>query len=453
MNPTLKQLADQAEQISAEVDQLLNQPTQENLLKAQELNAQFKSLSETIDAYREAAAGADANRSFLARPIHDVPFDTAGTGASVVGMKQAGTSGFAPDGKGLGFFGEGEGLLNTKTWRAISQPEYKSAFRSYLRKGEKGLTGTELKALQEGVDSAGGFFVPEDFVQRLIQRQPTPTRVQDRVTRLTTGRDAVTLPRVNWSSDDLYSTGIRAAFTGEIPASAAASRVTEPSFGQSRVPVYTAMLSMPLTNNMVEDADFPIQSWCEAKFAETVRLLKENMILNGTGIGQPTGILSNPGGAGQPETVAIGNPISADGLVKLAWSVPEQYDDNLSWVFNKTVTGQYIATLKDANGRYLWGAGLQDSGLTEQAGTSGASGRMLQGYPVSFQGFMPNPAANAYPVIFGDLRGYYLIERVGFSVQVLRELYAETNQLLLLGRVRFGGQVCEEFRLRIGQQA
>jgi HK97 family phage major capsid protein len=66
---------------------------------------------------------------------------------------------------------------------------------------------------------------------------------------------------------------------------------------------------------------------------------------------------------------------------------------------------------------------------------------------------MPNTGANNYPIIFGDLRGYYLVNRVGFSVQVLRELYAETNQILLLGRVRFGGGVGEEWRIKVGQHA
>ncbi len=450
MNPKLTSMMEEAERLSSEVDTLLESPSQESLLKAQELNLQFKTLTESIEAFKEAIHVAEQNRAYLSRPIYDVPFDT---GAQVVGMKAAGQTAIEKSSQQLGFFGNGEGLVDEKTWRVIAEPSYKSAFHSYLRKGEKGMSSVELKALQEGADSAGGFLVPEDFIQRLIQREPTPTRVQDRVTRLTTGRDAMVLPRVNYTADDLYTTGIRAAFTGEVPITSAASRVTEPTFGQSRIPIYTAMLSMPLTNNMVEDADFPIQSWCEEKFSETIRLLKENMILNGIGVGQPAGILSNPGGAGQPETVAIGNPITADGIVKLAWSVPEQYDENLAWVFNKTVTGQYLATLKDSNNRYLWGTGLQDSGLMEQAGSPGAGRRMLQGYPVLFQGFMPNLAANRYPVIFGDLRGYYLVERIGFSVQVLRELYAETNQILLLGRVRFGGQVCEEFRLRIGQQA
>ncbi|MHB8637807.1 MAG: phage major capsid protein [Fimbriimonadaceae bacterium] len=447
MNAKLQTMIKEAEGISADVESLLAEPTQENLLKAQDLNAKFKGLADDIELFRKAESDAHAHKEFLAQPVRDVPFET---GASVVGMRPAGIAEFAQEKGATALFNDGEGLVDERQWRALGEPGYKAAFRAYLRRGEKGLTGVELKALQEGADASGGFLVPEDFVQRLLQRAPTPTRVQDRVMRMTTGRDAVVLPKVNYTTDDLYTTGIRATFSGEVPITASSIRVTEPAFGQARIPIYTAMLSMPLTNNMVEDASFPLQTWCEDKFAETIRLLKENMILNGSGIGQPTGILNNPGGTGQPAVVTMGNPITADGVVKMAWSVPEQYDENLAWVFNKTNAGQYLATLKDSNNRYLWGTGIQDSGLTVGAD---AAHKVLQGYPVLFQGFMPNLGANNYPVIFGDLRGYYLIDRIGFSIQVLRELYAETNQILLLGRVRFGGQVCEEFRLRIGQQA
>jgi HK97 family phage major capsid protein len=65
--------------------------------------------------------------------------------------------------------------------------------------------------------------------------------------------------------------------------------------------------------------------------------------------------------------------------------------------------------------------------------------------------FMADVATNSYSVLFGDLRGFYMVDRVGFSVRVLSELYAETNQVLLLGRIRFGGQVAEPWRMKIGK--
>jgi HK97 family phage major capsid protein len=62
---------------------------------------------------------------------------------------------------------------------------------------------------------------------------------------------------------------------------------------------------------------------------------------------------------------------------------------------------------------------------------------------------MPDVAANAFPIIFGDPKGYYLVRRIGFSVQVLNEIVATSNKVRVLGRLRIGGQVGEDWRLKI----
>jgi len=346
-------------------------------------------------------------------------------------------------------FEDGVPGISEKQLGVISTKAYKDAFNQYLRKGIYGMESLgrgEIKTLQEGVDSQGGFLVPEEYLARIIQKLATPTRVAGYVTRLNTSRDALNIPKVNYTTDDLYTTGIRVTWTGEVPASSTAHRVTDPVFGNVRIPVHTSMLSMPITNDMVEDSAFPLVPWATGKFSETIDLLYDNMILNGSGIGQPAGILLNPDGTDQPAVVKSGdaNLIKPDGLIALAYAVPEQYDENCRFVFNKTNTGKAIAQLKDGSNRYLFSSG--DYG---DAGLVNGRPKMLVGYPYAFSGFMPDIAANAFPVIFGDFGGYYLVNRIGFSVQVLRELYAETNQIVLLGRIRFGGQVAEPWKLKI----
>lgn len=342
-----------------------------------------------------------------------------------------------------------EGLVDAATWAKISTREYKSSFREYMRAGGlAGMKSASIKTLQEGADVSGGFLVPADILSRVIVKEPAPTSVQSRVMQMNTGRDALVIPKVNYTTDDVYTTGMRITWTGEVPASATTARVTDPIFGQVRIPVHTAMMSLPVTQDLIEDANFDLMGWISGKFAETRDLLLEDKIINGTGIGQPLGILANPGGANQPAVINTGSSgaFTADTLIQTGFALPPQYDDNAAWVVEKTVSLRAIAQLKDGNGRYLYGMGVDDSGLSVQI-----KGRNLIGYPVLMNQFMPVAAASAYSAIFGDLRGYYLVNRVGLSIQVLRELYAETNQVLILGRVRFGGQVAEDWRLKILQ--
>lgn len=363
--------------------------------------------------------------------------------------------GFDPKIAGKSYFEDGrlveeEGFgLDQKTYAAINEKSYKDSFRAYLRKGLHGLSSNELKDLQTGVDSDGGFLVPAQFLNKLIERKPTPTRIAERVSHFQTSSDKLEIPKNTYSADDLYTTPMRVTWTGETPTSSTQHQTDTPKTGLVTVPIHTAMISAEVTNNMLEDGAFNVLGWLQKGFRETNDLLKDNMVLNGSSIGQPAGILLNPGGDNQPAIVPLGHAsqVTADGIIDLAYAVPEQYDENCVYVFNKTNTGKAIAKLKDADDRYLFNAGAGRDGVASARPTD------LVGYPFIYSGFMPNIAANAFPMIFGDLQGYYLVDRIGFTLQVLNEIEARMNKKVLLGRVRFGGQVAESWRLKIGKIA
>lgn len=415
-----------------------------------EISALEPSFKDALDLEQFERENKDALDRLNTEVVRQVPFaggERAGTEAkaSVLGFAPAGET--VVDTKTLAVtYEEGDLGLDQKTLAAISSVDYKRAFRSYVRKGINGLTSAEYKTLQEGSDTAGGFTVPEDMLGFVSQRKPTPTRIASQVTNLQTSRDALTFTKVNYTTDNIYTTGMRVTWTGEVPSSSTAHRVTDPVFGQARIPVHTAMMSLPVTLDMIEDSAFPVISWASEKFAETIDILKDNVVVNGTGNLQPAGILMAPGTDDQPDVVNSGNgtALTADGLMDLAFALPEQYDENARFYFNKTSTAKAIAKLKDADNRYLYGFGLQDSGLSPSI-----KGRELLGYGVTWSGLLPDVAANAHPIIFGDLRGYFLVTRVGFSIQVIREKYAEDNQIVLLGRLRLGGQTAEPFRMRV----
>lgn len=460
MDGKIKELLEQKLSKSKEATALLDTPemTPEIVEQVKGLNNEIAGLGRTITMYQEAKelsgsiAGVQAE---MLRPVSSLPFPGGDPGGHAVpGMEGAPATilGFRPAAseqtKGERYLNQyGPGIFEQKRWDAICAPDYRGYFWGMVRKqGFHSLGNTEQKLLQEGSDPDGGFLVPTDWQNRIISRKPTPTRIQNFVQSFETSRDSITLPRVVYNTDDIYTTGMRITWTGEVPPSSTAHQATQPVFGNIKIPVYTAMMSLPITRDLLEDAAFNLEAWLEDKFFETIELLVDNMILNGTGAGQPAGVLINPGATDQPTTVVSGDAslLTPDGIMNLGWSLPEQYDENGRFVMNKTNTGRQIALLKDADDRYLWGMGLQDSGMSVTI-----RGRELLGYPVAFSGFMPNVAANAYPILFGDLRGIYLVRRIGFTIEVLREISALINQVVILARVRFGVAVAEAFRLRI----
>lgn len=330
---------------------------------------------------------------------------------------------------------------------ATRQPGYKAALTAYLRaKGDRSLLEpVHQKALSEGVDTAGGFLVPEDFRMEMIKKVAGLTAIRPLARVITTSRDIVKFPKVSYSADDKYTSGVRLTWTGEVPTSSTVHRVTDPVFGEEQIPVNTAMASILITNDLLEDAAFDVLGYINDLMAEAFTLGEDDTFINGTGAGKPEGILYSAG-ANFPASVVSGSAseVTADGLIDLFFGLPAQYRRNARFVLN-SATAKAVRKLKDGNNRYLF-----DEDGSERNGnltTPGEQGTLL-GKPVLIDEFMPDIAGNAYPVLFGDFSGYYIADRVGLSVQVLRELYAETNQVAIVARRRVGGGVAEPWRFR-----
>jgi HK97 family phage major capsid protein len=418
------------------------------------MNSELKSLKTRLEGHVKSA-GLQNDAADFTSYIAD-PGDKAGAAARSMGMLGTVQDGHTDiDAATKSLLSQiGGGIIGDKAWDGIHDPAYKKAFDEYLRKGQR-MSDWAWKNLEVGLDAQAGQLAPIDWIQKLIQRAPTPTRVAGMVTTMTTGRDAIVMPKINYNSatDDasgnLYTTGFRVTGTEENPSSDIQSLVADSNLtGSIRIDNNTWLIEGVLTNNMVEDSAIDVMSWTQGKFQQTSDLLKDNMIFNGTGLGQPMGMVPNMATGspadGQIQAYASGGSgaILADDVINLAYDVPEQYEENLKFLFNKTNTMKYLRKIKDSNQRYMFGQGYNDSGMSVGKPTD------LVGYPFQYTGFLPNITTGNVPIVFGDPTGYTLVNRLGFYVQVLREVAARRNQIILLGRVRFGGATTEPWKLR-----
>lgn len=325
---------------------------------------------------------------------------------------------------------------------AVQHKGYNGAFESYLRQGKNAMGGTDLKTLTIGSDAAGGFLVPEDYQTELIKKMATLATIRARARVATTSRDVGKWPKIQWTTDDKYTSGVRLTWTGESPSSSSVHRVTDPVYGLYSIPVHTAMASMPLSNDLIEDSAFDVLGMSSDLLSEAFVLGENDAFLNGNGIGRPMGLLTQVDGDGPAKVVSgTASTLTADGLVDLAFALPAQYETNAAWIMAKG-TEKVIRKLKDGNNDYLWP-------VWNQVGGFGPAPRELLGFPTLRDEFVPAVAANSYPIVFGDMKGYLILDRVGLSIQRLNELYAETNITLLLARKRVGGQTIEPWRIKV----
>ena len=179
------------------------------------------------------------------------------------------TIGRATSGHGHQVFTElGDQGLDERTWALISTDEYRREIENYLRRG--GEAGDRhfrhFRNLEVGLDPQGGYIAPAQSIATLVEKRPTPSSLRDLMTVISTSRDAVQIPRVNYTTnatDDpngyIYSTGIRATLTDENPTSGTQANVNDALlFGQTRIPVYTWMFRAVVTAAMREDSEFSI---------------------------------------------------------------------------------------------------------------------------------------------------------------------------------------------------
>ncbi len=364
--------------------------------------------------------------------------------------------------------GEGEPGVDPSSWREISIPSpwgekkvrffvpevvqtkgYNHAFEAYVRRGYSELGAEDRKTITEGVDSSGGFLTPEDFHVELIRKIATNAIIRSMARVVGTSRDIASWPRVVYTADDKYTSGVRLTWTGEVPSSATVHRVTEPVIGEFKIPVHTAMASMPFGNDTIEDSAFDLLGIGSSLFGEAFALGEDDVFINGDGVSKPMGILTEVNGNGMAYvisgtsasivTAADANP--AQRILDVYYAVPAQYRRNAAWVANSG-TAKAMESIVDGQKRpiltSLIGGSLADAAEPDR----------VKNKPLRIDEFTPDIAANSYPLIFGDWSGYLILDRVGLSIQRLSEIYAETNITLLLAKKRVGGYLVEPYRFR-----
>jgi HK97 family phage major capsid protein len=283
----------------------------------------------------------------------------------------------------------------------VAQPanDYRAAFWTGMRTGE---VRADLKV---GTDSLGGFTVPDEFRRELIVALNEENVIRGLATSFTTTSGIMTIP--------VNSAHGAAAWGNEESAYA----TSDETFAEVTLSAYKGKALIKVSEELLHDSAFPIESFLATEFGRRLGKLEEEAFINGTGSGQPTGVV---GGSTLGTTATATNAITADELTDLYHSLARPYRSRATWVM-KDSTVKIIRKLKtgvSSDNTYLWQAGLKD----------GEPDRLF-GRPVVVSEFMPAATTALKPVIFGDLSYYYIGDRQAMSMQRLVELYAGNGQV------------------------
>jgi HK97 family phage major capsid protein len=203
------------------------------------------------------------------------------------------------------------------------------------------------------------------------------------------------------------------------------------------------LAAMPkASQRILDDTAFDVEGWLAGKIAQRFIRAEAAAFVTGDGVDKPKGFLLPPkvanavwtwGNIGYvPSGAAADFPTTnaADCIVNLVYALAADYRANATFVMNSKTAGA-VRKLKDADGRFLWADGLQQG-----------QPAVLMGYPVLILEDMPDVAAGAHAIAFGDFRAAYTIaERP--DLRILRDPFSAKPHVLFYASKRVGGDVTD----------
>jgi HK97 family phage major capsid protein len=288
--------------------------------------------------------------------------------------------------------------------------------------------GVEARALSEGVNSAGGALVPEEFAARVIRLVETYGTFPGAAENVSMSRDTMVIPK--------RLTGTTAYFVGE----GASVTESEPTYGNVSLVAKKLAVGCRMSSESVEDTA-GVVNLADAVATEFSQSLAYKIDLCGW-LGDSTstyggiqGIVDKIGGSGftaSVVTAAGGNTsfetLDIEDFLGALGKLPIYARAGAAWYVSPAGYAASISRIKYASG-----------GSVSEIG--GDAGETFLGYPVRMVHVMNSTLgadASKIKVLFGNmgLSSIYARRR-DFSVRLFDQVYATTDQLLLQGTMRF----------------
>ena len=173
------------------------------------------------------------------------------------------------------------GMGETKEGRASD--EYKKAFWNVMR--TKNPKSDVFNSLSIGDDTEGGYLVPDEFERTLIQTLEEENIFRKLAKVIQTSSGDKKIPVV--------VTKGTAAWLDE----GEEYEESDSVFGQTSIGAYKLGTMIKVSDELLNDSIFNIESYISTEFARRIGAKEEEAFLVGDGIGKPTGIFNATGGA------------------------------------------------------------------------------------------------------------------------------------------------------------
>lgn len=279
-----------------------------------------------------------------------------------------------------------------------SDMEYRKQFMNYV------LKGTPIR-MQNGTDyqtttSDVGPVIPTTIVNRIVELMESNGNILAKVTR-TSFKGGVKIPVSAAKPTAVWLAERAGGNTQKMDVSGSVVF----SYYKLKVAVAVSLIVENVTLEIFEKT-------FSANIAEAMVRALEDAIINGTGSGEPKGILAETAA----ETIkADVTPSTGDGvtyatLLAMEGALPTAYENGAEWVMNKKFFYNHIQAIVDSNGQPI---------ARVDAGIDGKLVHTIFGRPVNFTDHMAVPTQAAPTGVFAfiaNLKDYMINTNMGVTV-------------------------------------
>ena len=295
------------------------------------------------------------------------------------------------------------------------------AFENYIRGRVIHERAGELTPATSGSGiGLGGALIPETIVNYIIRKVYDICPILDRSQKFNV-KGKLEVPYYPADSDK-----ITVAYQSEFSPLASSSG----SFATVELTGFLAGCLTKISRSLINNVQFDIVGFVVDEMAYAIKRFIEHELLIGTT--SPTAKVLGLSTLSNGITAAATNAITADEVIKLHDKIKDEFQQNAIWIMSPQ-TRTALRLLKDNMGRYM----LQDD-VSLPFGTS------LLGKPVYVSDNMPDIAAGAVTIYYGDMRGLATKFSEEINIEVLRERYADEHAIGVVGWFEFDSKVIDE---------
>ena len=308
-----------------------------------------------------------------------------------------------------------DGKQENGKWKGLW--EFAKAVQTAYVPGKKVDDRLSFKAagdgLSESVFSEGGALIPEEFAKTILQVALDESQIWNLATRIPMSSNSIKVPYVKTTSNasTLFG-GILMYWLAE----EAELTASKPALGQIELNLHDLCGIWHATNSILEDSPISLEPILNGMFARALAFRMNEVILSGTGAGQPLGILNAPCMVSQAKkTGQEPDTINGENIFKM-WSrlLPSSMK-NAVWLANNDALPQLMGLHMEMGtaGIALW---QPPRGLAE------APNGTILGRPLIVTEHCET-IGDAGDIVLADFTQYMVGEKAGASIKYASSMH------------------------------